>query len=76
MSRLDRFLISSEWAEKWPNLVQLGLMRMLYDHCVVILSDSNQDWGPKPFRVLNAWFNDKDFTGFVEKTWTSLHFPG
>lgn len=27
------------------------------------------DWGPKPFRTLDCWFENKDFKGFVEEDW-------
>ncbi|KAF1869216.1 hypothetical protein Lal_00048498 [Lupinus albus] len=69
-------LLDLPLADKWPNLVQNGLIRMVSDHCAVVLSDLNQDWGPKPFCVLNAWFKHKDFSAFVEQTWSTLHFSG
>ncbi|KAF1869376.1 hypothetical protein Lal_00018471 [Lupinus albus] len=53
-----------------------GLNRLISDHCVVILSDNNRDWGPKPFKVINAWFDDMDFAAFVERTWANLHVSG
>ncbi|KAF1864021.1 hypothetical protein Lal_00031175 [Lupinus albus] len=33
------------------------------------------DWGPRPFRVLNAWFDDKDFAVFVKDGWETLNHP-
>ncbi|KAF1877966.1 hypothetical protein Lal_00049360, partial [Lupinus albus] len=58
LSRLDIFFISLEWAIKWPSLVKRGLKRLVSDQ-----------YGPKTFRVLNAWFKDKDFVTFVEQKW-------
>ncbi|XP_019460111.1 PREDICTED: uncharacterized protein LOC109359872 [Lupinus angustifolius] len=76
MSRLDRFLISTSWASKWPSLVHKGLERQVSDHCPVVRYDNYQDWGPKPFRVIDAWFEDKDFICFVEQNWNKLSFSG
>ncbi|KAF1894928.1 hypothetical protein Lal_00022422 [Lupinus albus] len=76
MSRLDRFLFTSDWASLWPSLWQKGMPRLVSDHCAVILSDCHQDWGPKPFRVLNAWFEHSTFTTFVEKSLAELQILG
>ncbi|KAF1859057.1 hypothetical protein Lal_00000881 [Lupinus albus] len=67
-----RFLISPEWALQIPYLAHKGLKRFVSDQCVVVLSPHNRDWGPKPFRVLNAWFEDKNFATFVEQSWAEL----
>ena len=37
-------------------------------HCLILLKDSKVDWGPKPFRNLNCWFQDNGFKGFVENS--------
>ncbi|KAF1895933.1 hypothetical protein Lal_00033938 [Lupinus albus] len=76
MSRLDGFLISHEWPLQWHSFVQKGLKRFVSDHCDVVLSPHNRDWGPKPFRVLSTWFEDKNFATFVEQSWVELQFYG
>lgn len=53
-SRLDRFLIHSKWLSCY-NWKQWGLSRALSDHYPVILKVDARDWGPRPFRFLNAW---------------------
>ncbi|KAF1862680.1 hypothetical protein Lal_00013441 [Lupinus albus] len=75
-SRLDRFLISPDWALNWPSLIQKGLKRVISDHCTVVLYDKYIDWGPKPFRVIDVWFEYKDFVDFVKKSWAKIHFTG
>lgn len=37
---------------------------------------NNLDWGPKPFKVNNFWFENKDFIMFVEKEWEILRITG
>lgn len=33
-------------------------------------------WGPKPIKVNNIWFRDRDFLHFVEKEWRGLEVVG
>ncbi|XP_028091888.1 uncharacterized protein LOC114292180 [Camellia sinensis] len=67
-SRLDRFLLSPEWLQKF-NFKLWGLPRRLSDHCPILLLEDKKDWGPKPFRFLNAWTLHPLFKSFVEKIW-------
>ncbi|KAL8476717.1 hypothetical protein ACS0TY_029134 [Phlomoides rotata] len=69
--RLDRILINSEWLVCWPSLHLRGLRRSLSDHCPIVLVNKPKDWGPKPFRCLNAWFSHPDFRNFVKERWSS-----
>lgn len=48
-SRLDRFLVSADWLNKWKDTSQFILQRNFSDHCPLLLRSSNVDWGPKPF---------------------------
>ncbi|GAU22739.1 hypothetical protein TSUD_138630 [Trifolium subterraneum] len=61
MSRLDRFLLSEEWCLAWPNCVQVAKMRGLSDHCPLVLSANEEDWGPRPSRMIKCW---KDIPGY------------
>lgn len=76
MSRLDRFLVSMDWLVSWPHCIQQVMEQEFPNHCPVVLKLLNQEWGPKPFRVLNSWHNDPRFRGFVEKSWKSLVVHG
>lgn len=35
-----------------------------------------RDWGPKPFKFLNAWILHPKYAPFVENTWKDLQFQG
>jgi exonuclease III len=61
MSRLDRFLLSEEWCLVWPNCQQVARLRGLSDHCALVLSDREEDWGPKPSRMIKCW---RDIPGY------------
>lgn len=38
--------------------------------------DVMQNWGSKPFRVLNCWFQNPSFRKFVEDFWSNLQVHG
>ncbi|GAU16303.1 hypothetical protein TSUD_299350 [Trifolium subterraneum] len=54
MSRLDRFQLSEDWCLTWPNCKQEARMRGVSDHCPLILSANEDDWGPRPSRMLKC----------------------
>ncbi|XP_028109857.1 uncharacterized protein LOC114308471 [Camellia sinensis] len=74
-SRIDRFICHPEWVEKF-NIKQWGLQRLLLDHCPVLIMDDNRDWGPKPFRSLNAWASHPGFTKIVKEAWNNCSILG
>ena len=75
-SRLDRFLVSHDWLARWPSSSQATLPRNFSDHCPIVLRSKEIDWGPKPFRILDCWLNDKSFKEAVHHSWTSFQQPG
>ncbi|XP_028101440.1 uncharacterized protein LOC114300779 [Camellia sinensis] len=73
-SRIDRFLLSPEWLEKFK-LNQWGLARVSSDHCPIVLMEDARDWGrPKPFKFLNTWMLHLNFASFVEQAWRDSQF--
>ncbi|GAU37762.1 hypothetical protein TSUD_102790 [Trifolium subterraneum] len=76
MSRLDRFLLSEEWCLTWPNCKLDARMRGLSDHCPLILSANEEDWGPRPSRMLKCWKDIPGYYLFVREKWKSLQVDG
>src|ERR1044072_125652 len=76
MSRLDKFLVSDDWLASWPSCVQHVLDRDFSDHCPLLLRTPIVDWGPKPFRVLNCWFQDRRFDKFVQESFEGIQIHG
>ncbi|GAU21871.1 hypothetical protein TSUD_33680 [Trifolium subterraneum] len=76
MSRLDRFLISDEWALKWGIGSLWALPRDVSDHCTLILKYNHGDWGPKPFRFNNFWLENKNLKEVVERFWVDNRVDG
>jgi len=76
MSRIDKFLLSEEWCFQWPNCIQAALLRGLLDHCPLVLSVDEANWGPRPNRMLNCWQDIPGYKQFVSDKWKSLHVDG
>lgn len=68
-SCIDRVFVDIEWLEYFKNLKLWGLNRSVSDHCPLLISCENCDWGPKPFRSLDVWFSNPSFKKLVEKEW-------
>ncbi|XP_058726991.1 uncharacterized protein LOC131598402 [Vicia villosa] len=75
-SRLDRFLIDGNIISSWSVVGQLIGQRDVSDHCPVWLVVDKEDWGPKPFKFNNEWFNNKEFLHFVEVEWKAIIVRG
>ncbi|CAL5336186.1 unnamed protein product [Camellia sinensis] len=74
-SRIDRFLLDPVWLERYK-FKQWGLPRVISDHCPVLLMEDGRDWGPKPFRFINAWTSHPQFKKEVEKVWEEVQIQG
>lgn len=71
-SRLDRFLPEESWLVKLKDLQQQGLKRSISDHILVLLANESIDWGPRPFKFINAWFKKEDCKRLIEKEWSEM----
>ncbi|KAK8586192.1 hypothetical protein V6N13_130714 [Hibiscus sabdariffa] len=71
-SRLDRFLVSTDWVDKFGGLERHNLSRGVSDHAPVNLSSGVVDWGPKPFRFLNCWLERHGHVQIMEYEWRRI----
>ena len=46
------------------------------DHCAIVVKAVDKDWGPKPFRSIDAWFMEKGFREMVKNKWLSYSVQG
>ncbi|XP_028101541.1 uncharacterized protein LOC114300853 [Camellia sinensis] len=74
-SRIDRVLMASEWVERFK-LKLWGLERTISDHCPLLLMEDGRDWGPRPFRFINAWSLHPQFRKLVKKAWEDSSISG
>ncbi|XP_058721864.1 uncharacterized protein LOC131593391 [Vicia villosa] len=75
-NRLDRFLVDGNIISSWGVVGQLIGKRDVPDHCPMWLVVDKEDWGPKPFKFDNEWFNNKEFLHFVEFEWKAIIVRG
>ncbi|XP_071687743.1 uncharacterized protein [Rutidosis leptorrhynchoides] len=68
-SKLDRFLVSDGFLHLWDDLLIISLDRNLSDHCPLILRDRVLDYGPRPFKVFNEWFNCVEVGNVIKEAW-------
>ena len=76
MSRLDRFLLSEKWCERWPNCIQVALQQGLFDHVPMVLYADESNWGPCPLRMLKCWSEYPGYAEFVRDRWGSFNVQG
>ncbi|XP_026436582.1 uncharacterized protein LOC113334570 [Papaver somniferum] len=75
-SRIDRIMVSPEWEQQFPNLLQQALSRPWSDHSPISLSCDGVKTGPGPFRCEYYWFTNSNFINFITSTWMSFNVLG
>ncbi|XP_058101914.1 uncharacterized protein LOC131246067 [Magnolia sinica] len=74
--RLDRFLVSPDWLEAFPSILQTTLPRTTSDHCPLLLIMVKDNWGPKLFRINSSWFCKEGFKEKISAWWSSFQVEG
>lgn len=67
--RLDRFLVSTEWIQSFPNTVQTAGTDPLSDHCPLLCTSQTKFPTSNVFRLENSWLKLNQFKELVENTW-------
>ncbi|XP_071739299.1 uncharacterized protein [Rutidosis leptorrhynchoides] len=68
-SKLDRFLVTENFLNLWEDLSIIALDRKLSDHCPLVLRDKIIDYGPKPFKVFDAWLDHDGVDQIIYEAW-------
>ncbi|XP_071709115.1 uncharacterized protein [Rutidosis leptorrhynchoides] len=68
-SKLDRFLVSDNFAQLWNDLAAISLYRKLTDHSPILLKNGCTDFRPKPFWVFDAWFDEVGVEDIIVAAW-------
>ncbi|XP_021991093.1 uncharacterized protein LOC110887835 [Helianthus annuus] len=67
LSKIDRFLVCPNFFHKWPEACLRGLSFKHSDHCPLVLTIVNKNFGAKPFRVFNSWMRKVGFQETAER---------
>lgn len=76
MSRLDRFLISLDWAALYPDVLQKAPLKLASDHCPILLDSRREWWCPAPFRFELMWLEEAKFPDLIRGWWKDLQVSG
>jgi len=55
---------------------QYVLQREVSDHYALVVKSVEKDWGPKPFRTIDAWLLERGFSRMVKDKWQSYSVQG
>ena len=75
-ARLDRFLFSSDWEDRFPTVSQRWMSRLCSDHFPIVLKGGSFQRGSMSFRFENVWLKDEGFVDRVRSWWDSYQVHG
>ena len=76
ISRIDRALVSHDWEEHFPDVIQRILPRPISDYCPILLEARGMARGKSPFRFENVWVKTDGFADSVQSWWNLHSFFG
>ncbi|XVF81975.1 hypothetical protein PTKIN_Ptkin16aG0005700 [Pterospermum kingtungense] len=57
---------------KFLELNQVLLPRSISDHYSIVIHVEVTNWGPKPFKFFNHWFDEDSYNQVVQNSWESI----
>ncbi|MFS8008207.1 putative Endonuclease/exonuclease/phosphatase superfamily [Helianthus anomalus] len=75
-SKIDRVFFCHEFQNKWSDASLCRLPHRFSDHNPLLLLVADLNYGPKPFRFFNSWFEKPNFEMVVAQALESPVFEG
>ncbi|XP_058185545.1 uncharacterized protein LOC131302757 [Rhododendron vialii] len=63
------------WLEKFK-VVQWGIHRPISDHCPIVITNDERDWGPRPFRFMDIWLSNPRCMAIAKESWEDNSVTG
>ena len=76
MSKIDRVLVTPDWEDHFPNVLQRILPRPISDHSPILLEAGGIAKGKSPFIFENMWLKTEGFVDRVQFWWNRHSFAG
>ncbi|PWA36625.1 RNA-directed DNA polymerase, eukaryota, Reverse transcriptase zinc-binding domain protein [Artemisia annua] len=76
LSKIDRVLVNQEFFNHWPLACLRALKREYSDHCPLLLSLNDTNFGPKPFRWFNSWLGREGCEEVIIRALDGCDFHG
>ena len=74
MSRIDKILVSHDWEDHYPDVIQRVLPRPILDHFPILVEEGRILRGKSPFRFENMWLKTNGFKDRVHSWWNRYSF--
>lgn len=75
-SRIDRFMISTEWSDSFKIVKQMALPKVISDHRPILLESGDWEATPSYFKFENMWLQAEGFLDKVKAWWKSYIISG
>lgn len=75
-SKLDRFLVSDNYGDYWPNFEVHSDLRLFSDHKPLVLKHVRRNFGNIPFKFYNSWLGMEDCDQIVQEVWENFQIQG
>ncbi|PWA59444.1 RNA-directed DNA polymerase, eukaryota, Reverse transcriptase zinc-binding domain protein [Artemisia annua] len=76
LSKIDRVLVCQEFFNRWPLACLRALPGDYFDHCPLLLTVMDSNYGAKPFRWFNSWLEREGCVEVVMKAFDNCTFEG